>query len=144
MTKFKLVSFFDEKKIRKYSSSNSWKQCPLLPWYGERYVCFSRNEENSFEELVKTFLKGNSDERIGAISMIAERYPGELYQLICNQRDFFSLSKLRYIFYDVIPSYLPLYLPKERLMDYEFVGEFSNDIWVKILVELRTRMKTKR
>lgn len=138
MAKFKLVNIFDEKKIDKYNSNCFWKQCVLLPYYRERYICFSHNEDFSFEELTKTFLQGNDDEQIGAISIIAERYPCELYRWIYNQRDYFPPKKLRFIFDFVVPSYLPLILPKEQLIDYEFNKEFSNDIWVNILVEIRS------
>lgn len=138
MAKFKLVNICDEKKIRKYSSNGFWKQCVLLPCYQERYICFSSNEDLSFEELTLTFIHGNNDEQIGAMSIIAERYPCELHRLICSQKDCFSPKKLRFIFDFVVPSYLPLILPKERLIDYEFDKDFSDDTWVNILVELRS------
>ena len=110
----------------------------LLPCYRERCVCFCNNEDLSFEELTKTFIQGNDDEQIGAISIIAEDYPFELYRFICNQKDNFSPEKLRFILDFVIPSYLPLILPKEQLINYEFDKEFSNDIWVNILMEIRS------
>ena len=137
MAKFKLVNACDEKKIDKYSNSCFWKQCVLLPCYRERYVCFCNNEDLSFEELTKTFIQGNDDEQIGAMSIIAERYSCELHRLICSRRDYFSPQKLRFIFDFVVPSYLPLILPKERLIDYEFDKKFSNDVWVNILAEIR-------
>ena len=141
MPKFKLVDLCDEKKIGKYSSSGVWKSCVLLPYYRERYMCFCNSEDLSFEELTQIFIQGNDDNQIGAMSMIAERYPCELYQLICSRRNDFSPQKLRWIFDCVVPDYLPLVLPKERLMDYMFDKEFSNNIWVNILVEIRSLLK---
>lgn len=138
MSKFKLVNICDKKKIGKYSSNGFWKQSVLLPCYREKYICFSCNEDLSFEELIQTFIHGNDEEQIGAMSIIAERYPCELYRLICSQRNYLSQQKLRFIFDVVVPSYLPLILPKERLIDYEFDKELSNDIWVNILVEIRS------
>lgn len=138
MAKFKLVNIFDEKKIEKYNNSCFWKQCDLIPYFREGYVCFSYNEDYSFEELTRIFLQGNDDEQIGAISSIAEKYPTELYRLICDQKDYFSPKKLNFVFNFVVPSYLPLALPKERLIDYEFNKQFSTDIWVKILVKIRS------
>lgn len=138
MAKFKLVNICDEKKIDKYSSNCCWNQCVLLPCYQERYICFCNNENFSFEELIKIFIQGNDDEQIGSMSIIAKEYPCELHRLICSQRDYFSPKRLRFIFNFVIPSYLPLVLPKERLIDYEFDNEYSDDIWVNILAEIRT------
>jgi len=84
------------------------------------------------------FLQDNDNEQIGAISIIAERYPYELYRFIRDNRDCFPLQKLRFILDFVVPSYLPLIIPKEQLLCYEFSKEYSNDIWVNILSEIRT------
>lgn len=138
---FKLVNIRDEKKIKKYQKNHSFKQSDILPYYGEGYICFSSCENYSFEALIKMFLQGNEDEQIGAISIIAESYPCELYKSICNYSDYYTHKKLKFIFDFVVPSYLPLILPKERLMNYEFDDEFSNDIWVNILVAIRSRLK---
>lgn len=138
MKNFVLVNIRDEKELKKYQKDRSFKESVILPYYGEGYICFSSRNNYSFEELTKMFLQGNEDEQIGAISIIAERHPCELYRFICNQSSCFSPKKLRFIFDFVVPSYLPLILPKERLIDYEFAQEFSNDIWVNILVEIRS------
>lgn len=138
MGNFVLVNNRDEKKIKKYKKNCYFKQCDILPYYGDAYLCFSSCKEYSFEELIKMFLKGDEDEQIGAISIVAESYSCELYRLICNHRDNFPLEKLRFIFDFVVPSYLPLILPRERLIDYEFDKEFANDTWVNILVEIRS------
>lgn len=45
MAKFILVNICDEKKIGKYSSSCFWKECKILPYYQERYICFASNED---------------------------------------------------------------------------------------------------
>ncbi len=140
MRSFVLVNIRDEKKIKKYQKDCFFKQSVILPYYREGYICFSSCKKYSFEELVKMFLQGNESEQIGAISIIAESYPCELYRLICSRRDSFSLEKLRFIYDFVVPSYLPLILPKERLFDYEFDKNFSNDIWVNILIEIRSLM----
>ena len=138
MKHFVLVNIRDEKKIKKYQKNRSFKQSVILPYYGEGYSCFSSCKNYSFEELIKIFLEGDEDEQIGAVSIIAESHPCELYRLICNQRDGIPLEKLRFIFDFVIPSYLPLILPKERLIDYKFENEYSNDVWVNILLEIRS------
>ena len=137
MKNFVLVNIRDEKNIKKYEKDCYFKQSVILPYYADGYLCFSSCNNYSFEELLKMFLKGDEDERIGAISIIAESYSCELYQLICNEKACLSLENLRFIFDFVIPSYLPLVLPKERLIDYEFDDEFSNNLWVKILLEIR-------
>lgn len=139
MKNFVLVNIRDERQLTKYIKNRFLKQSVILPYYSDAYMCFSSGENYSFKELMKMFLQGDEDEQIGAFSIIAEKYPCELYKLICNQIDFFSPQKLRFILNIVIPSYLPLILPKERLMDYEFAQEFSNDIWVKILLEIRRK-----
>ena len=138
MKNFVLVNIRDEKKLKKYKRNRSFEQSVILPYYSEGYICFSSRKNYTFEELTKMFLQGDDDEQIGAISIIAESHPCELHQLICNQKDNFSPEKLRFIFDFVVPSYLPLILPKERLIDYEFNKEFSSDIWVGILVEIRS------
>lgn len=140
MRKFKLVNSRDEKKIAKYNGNGSWKQSILLPYYREGYICFSCNKDYSFEELINMFFHGNDDEQIGALSIIAESYPRDLYKLICNHSGCFPPRKLKFIFDFVVPSYLPLILPKERLMDYKFNEEFLNDIWVNILVAIRSHL----
>ena len=137
MKNFVLVNICDEKKLRKHQKDRSLKQSVILPYYGEKYVCFSSCKDYFFEELIKMFLQGNDDEQIGAISIIAEKYPRDLYWLIRNQRNYFSPKKLKFIFDFVLPDYLPLVLPKEQLIDYEFNKEYSNDIWVNILMEIR-------
>ncbi len=141
MEKFKLVNICDEKAFGKYNSNCYWKKSVLLPCYREGYICFSCNENYSFEELIKIFLHGNDDDQIGAISIISEKYPCELYKFICNQRDYFPPKKLKFLFELVVPSYLPLVLPQERLMNYEFNQELLNDIWVNILVEIRALLQ---
>ena len=135
---FVLVNIRDEKEIKKYQKDQSFEQSVILPYYSEGYICFSSRQNYSFEELTEMFFQGDEDEQIGAISIISERYSCELYRLICNQSDCFSPKKLRFIFDFVVPSYLPLILPKERLMDYEFAQEFLSDIWVNILVKIRS------
>ena len=144
MARFKLVDLCDEKKIGKYSGGGVWKACALLPCYRERYMCFCSCENLSFEELTEIFIQGRDDDQIGAMSLIAERYPCELYQWICSRRNDFSPQKLRWIFDHVVPDYLPLALPKEQLMEYTFDKEFSNDIWVNIFTEIRSLLKAAR
>ena len=134
MKNFKLISIYDEKSLNKYNSDSRWKESDLLPRFSERTVCFSCNREFSFEELIELFLHGNGAEEIGSISIIAEHFPQELYHLICDRKNMFHSKKLRFLLEEVAPSYLPLVLPAERLMDYEFKEEFLNDIWVDILI----------
>ena len=138
MKNFVLVNIRDEKNLNKYKKSLAYKQSVILPYYSEGYTCFSLHKNYSFEQLIKIFLQGTEEEQIGAISIIAERYPYELYQLIYCRKDCFSQKKLKFILDFVIPSYLPLVLPKERLINYEFDKEFSNDVWVNILVKIRS------
>lgn len=61
------------------------KQSVILPYYCECYVCFSLNKDFSFEELINLFLQSYDDEMIGAISVIAESYPYELYKHIIKK-----------------------------------------------------------
>ena len=140
MKNFVLVNIRDEKKLKKYQKDRSLKQSVILPYYCEGYACFSSNKDYSFEELINLFLQGSDDEEIGAISIIAESYPRELYNLICDHSDYFPLKKLKFIFEFVVPSYLPLILPKERLIDYKFNEKYLNDTWVNILVVIRERL----
>lgn len=138
MGSFKLVRICDEKGMDQYTGNGSWKPCVLLPCYRERYACFCQSGDLSFEELIKMFFHGNDDDQIGAMSLIAENYPDELYQMICIEQSAFSHKSLKFIFEFVLPDYLPLFLPKEQLTDFEFDKEFSNDIWVRILKKIRS------
>lgn len=138
MKNFVLVNIRDERKIKKHQKDDSLKPSVILPYFCEGYACFSSNKAYSFDELIHLFLHGNEDEIIGAISIIAERYPHELYKHICHHADCFAPEKLKFLFDYVVPSYLPLLLPKERLPNYVFDEEFTSDIWVNILVAIRS------
>ena len=140
MKNFIVINLHDERKINKYLIDNSFKQIDILPYFCEGYVCFSLNKEFSFDELIILFLKGTDDEQIGSISVIAEKHPYELYDYICKYSDTIPLNKIKYIYEYVIPDYLPLYLPKDRLKNYEFGEDCSDDIWVKILRFINTQL----
>ena len=145
MGNFVVINIRDEKEIKKCRENPFFKQSVILPHYVEGYVCYSSSCKNySFEELIKMFFQGNEDEQIGAVSIVAENYPCELYQFICHQKNKIPYEKLRFIFDCVIPGYLPLVLPKEGLMDYKFNSEFSNNTWVKMLEEIRVLLKNVR
>lgn len=132
MKQFVLVSIRD-KKIKSYYEESSLKQIPILPLYREGYVCFSSGIDYSFHELINFFMLGNDSERIGSISIIAENFPDELYEFICCEKEHISDKLLKFLLNSVIPGYLPFILPKDRVLDYEFSDNLSNDIWVKIL-----------
>lgn len=138
MKNFVLINIRDEKQLRKYQKDRYLRQSVLLPYYEEGYICFSSRENYSFEELTEMFLVGDEAEQIGSVSIIAEYYPDELYRFICDQRQNLPSKKVKFILDFVIPSYLPIALPKERLMDYELHQDMSDDIWVKILLVIRT------
>ena len=142
MKNFVLVNIRDEKQIKKYQKSRSFHQSVILPYYNEGYVCFSSLETYSFEELITLFLNGDTDEEIGAISIIAKHYPGELYQIISEQSNLFSLKEIKFLFNYVVPSYLPIVLPPELLSSYVFEGENAKDVWVNILMQLRSLLSS--
>ncbi len=136
---FLLISIRNERKIKKYNNRN-FKKVNILPCYSEEYVCFSLSKEYSFEELITLFLYGNSEEQIGAVSIIAQDYDYELYEFICAHGEIFGVKKLKYLLEYVVPDFLPLSLPKERLAGYRFDEEYSNCVWVKILTEIRLQI----
>ena len=136
MKDFVLVDIHDKNKLKKCQRDISLKQIVILPYFREEYICFSCNRDYSFEELINLFLQDNDAEEIGAISVIAESYPYDLYKFISNN-NYLNYRKLKFIFDYVVPGYLPLVLPKEQLMDYEFNEEFFDNTWVKILLEIR-------
>lgn len=137
---FRLISIRHTKEIKKYNNDFNWKRSTLLPYYREGYVCFSRNKDYSYEELKKLFIYGNDDEQIGAISVIAECFPNELYQSMCDDSCYIPVKRINYLLDYVIPNYLPLILPKEQLVDYNFSDAFFDDIWVRILAEIKLRL----
>lgn len=139
MKHFRLVSVYDEKKQHQYESDPCLKRSDLLPSF-ERTVCFSDNRDFSFEELMTLFLRNKKEDSIGAISVIAEHFPAELYRFICDNAENISPKTWRFLCEEVIPCYLPLVLPKERLMDYAFSEEYASDIWVAILTEVRSHL----
>lgn len=138
MKEFILIHARNEKKLKLYQADPKWRQSPILPSFSEGYICFSANKDFTFEELLNLFLCGNTDEKIGAISLIAEEFPHHLYERIHNHLDLFSPNKLQFLINDVAPQYLPLILPEEKRSTYEFGKEFSDDVWVKIWNELKT------
>lgn len=140
MNYFILVSIRDE-EAKKYYEDSSLKQIPILPHYREGYLCFSAAIDYSFHELISFFSLGNDSERIGSISIIAENFPDELYKFICCEKEHISDKLLKFLLYSVIPDYLPFILPKDRMLDYEFSDNLSNDIWVKILGITRSILK---
>lgn len=137
MKEFILIIAHDEKKLKLYQANSDWRQSAILPSFSEGYVCFSAKKDFTFEELLDLFLRGNTNEEIGAISLIAEEFPRHLYERIHDHIDLFSPKKLHFLINDVIPQYLPLILPEKEWSVYEFGKEFSDDVWVKIWNEIR-------
>lgn len=140
MNNFVLIDISDETKLNKYSNDPHWNRSALLPYYQERYVCFSYGENRSFEFLIDLFLHGNDSDQIGAVSLIAERFPEELYVFLRDSENYIPHNKLKFLSDIVVPSYLPLFLPREKLMSYDFQKCFSDDIWVRILSEIKLRL----
>lgn len=132
--------FLLKNKLKKCQKDISLKQIVILPYFREEYICFSCNRDYSFEELINLFLQDDDAEEIGAISVIAESYPYDLYKFISNN-NYLNYRKLKFIFDYVVPGYLPLVLPRERLMDYEFNEEFLDNTWVKILLVIRSYLR---
>lgn len=112
MNNFKLISISNSRELNKYINDSCWNCSVLLPYYQERYACFSYNKDYSFEVLIDLFLYGNDSDQIGAISLIAEKFPYELYKFISDDKKYIPLNKLKFLLNIVIPSYLPLILPK--------------------------------
>lgn len=137
MKSFVIVSMFAERKIDKYLADSAWRPSTILPDFGERDTCFAANREFSFEELIGLFLHGCEDERIGALSMIAEKHPAELYQFILHHKNEIPKRRIRFLLNYAVRKYLPLLLRQEQLMDYVFPEEYKEDIWVKMLMEIR-------
>lgn len=140
MGNFILVNIRDDKAVRKRQKDYSLIQSVILPYYCEGYVCFSLNKNYSWEELIYLFLNGDEDEEIGSISIIAEKFPCELYKFICNHADCFTNKKLKFVLDYVVPSYLPIILSKEQLLDYKFKNEHLSNIWVKILTVIKNHL----
>ena len=140
MNDFVLISISDRTKLNKFSNDPHWNESPLLPCYTDKYVCFSHGESYSFEVLINLFLHGNDSDQIGAVSLIAERFTDGLYDFLCDSENHISHDKLEFLSDTVIPSYLPLFLPKDKIMSYDFQESFSEDIWVRILSEIKLRL----
>ncbi len=140
MNYFELIGTGDGTKLNKYSNDPHWNRSALLPSYQERYVCFSYGGNRSFEFLIDLFLHGNDSNQIGAVSFIAERFPDRLYDFLRDSRNNIPRNKLKFLSDAVIPSYLPLFLPREKLMSYDFQESFSDDIWSRILSEIKLRL----
>lgn len=140
MKSFALVNVRDEKKVKEYKKSPSFKQSEILPCYSEGYICFSSRKDYSFEELMKMFLQGDEDERIGAISIIAERFPHDLYDFIRDNNHYIPSQQVKFLVESVASSYLPLVLSANELTTYIFDEDYSDDIWVKILTALQSRL----
>lgn len=140
MADFKMISIRDFKKESKYIHDSSWKRSVLLPCFREDYTCFCRNKDYSFDELNWLFFHGNDSDQIGAISVIAEQFPYELYEFIKDSNHYIPSKHSKFLLQFVIPDYLPLILPKDKLTIYVFSETYSDDIWVNILAAMRTRM----
>ena len=67
-------------------------------------------------------------------------YSYELYKFLGDRNHQMPSKKLKFLLDYVIPSYLPLILPNEKLENYNFNKNFSNDIWVNILTVIRSRL----
>ena len=134
---FKLVNIRDTKKISEYLQNDLWIQSPLIPYYREAYICFSLDKAYSFEELKFLFQFGRESERIGAISLIAEQFPEHLCEYIHAEKCDFSAQQIQFIIERVVPDYLPLMIPKDKIMEYTFDGIYAEDIWVKMLSNFR-------
>lgn len=87
MKRFILINVRDIKKIIKYNNDCLWKRSNILPYYKDEYMCFSRNENYSFDELINLFLGSTDEEEIGSISVIAENFPYELYMFVYENRN---------------------------------------------------------
>lgn len=137
MKNFVLVNIRDEIKLKKYQENRSVNQIDILPYYGEGYACFSSRKEHSFEELIRMFLKGDEDEQIGAISVISKKYPTDLYKYLSDNLDSLPSRSIKFLLYRVVNSYLPLVIPEDDLLGYDFGDNCSNDIWVNIFLLIR-------
>ena len=132
MNVFRLVELCDERALRKCAGDPALRPSPLLPCYRDTYACFARGRDLPFDELIGRFLGDEEDEAIGAISLIAERYPQELYAFVRDGGEYLPPEKRRFLWERVIPGYLPLILPPERLRDYAFGAEYADDVWVSM------------
>lgn len=114
------------------------KNSPIIPCYADRYLCFSVKKTFSFDELIRLFFDSEiEDDQIGAISLIAENYPDELYEFILHNDEIVPLPKKEFLLQKVVYYNLPLLLPKESFLNYNFEKDYSNDVWVKMLKTLR-------
>lgn len=137
MSEFVLINITNCKKIDRYQNDMGWNKVFILPYYADVYVCFSRLEMYGFEQLMQIFMGGNDDEQIGSISLIAEYYPSELYQYLTVHGDTVSKRKKYFLMEKVIPDYLPIYLPSNKLHSFNFNPEEMKNIWVRILQVLK-------
>ncbi len=141
MKKFVLINICENKKIREYTSDSNWKHIKLLPYYNDTYICFSINKDYSFAELMDMFIFGNTSEQIGSISIIAEKYPMDLYGNLLDNIHLFPRKQIEFLFNRVIGSYLPLIVPQNKLLEYDFGDNYSTDIWVNIFLLIKANLK---
>lgn len=139
MKNFLLLDIRDIKKNIQYMDNPLWKLVKLSPYYSEMCTCYSRNCNYTFSELIHFFLEGSESERIGAISIISECYPDELYKFICD--NVIPKNKMKYLFDVILPYNLPIVVPKDKMMDYNFDKEYLENIWVKIFLAVKSYMK---
>lgn len=138
-----------EKTLKKYRFSQVsdniyiknkeiWHEIELIPVYRDLYWCLMRDCNYSFDELSEWFSGKNKDDKIGAISIIAKDYPQKLYELISINGSRIGKKEAKFLLESVVPDFLPIILPREKLIEYDFKGEYKQDIWVKIFEKLKT------
>lgn len=139
MKAFKIISNSNEYQIKKYENDSKWIKIDILPHYAERFICFTTLHEHSFNILIKFFLSKDDEQRIGSMSIIAQQYSNELYAFIDNPNNHISSKDLNFIFNNVVVDFLPLLLPKDKVLSCQFNEPHNSDIWVEILQAIKER-----
>lgn len=137
MNNFVILNIHNDKLINKYTNNPTWKRIYIIPFYSDAYCCFARDREFYFDELVDLFLYGNESDQIGSISLISKYFSKEFREFVCDSNNFIPMNKVKYIINNVVPSFLPLVLPKDKIVEYVFDKKYSSDDWVQILQGLK-------
>lgn len=140
MHNFDIINIRDTKQLLKYTNDPSWRKISLIPLYSEGYCCFASNREFNFDELIDLFLHGSESDRIGSISLISEHFSSEFRNFVCDNNNYIPRNKVEYLINNVVPSFLPLLLPKDKIIDYVFDETYSDDHWVQTLQGLKKRL----
>lgn len=129
---FSIVNISNVGEVERYNTDEEWVKSPLLPQYGELFVCFRKDGTYDYNTLLNLFLFDDSTQEIGAISLIAEYYSEDLLDSLSKDNRI-TEEKAMFLLNNVIPFYLPLVIPPAGIERYIFSTDYQDNTWVKIL-----------